>query len=221
MGKFGFVAWSVLVVIGFGFPGAVRGGVLSADWKSAGDNLLTRDQVSGFDWLDLTVTQDRSYNFVESQFGTGGLYEGFRHATRPELEAFLTSAGIPTIDWHSFENQVPVRDLIELVGATNPVGDMFFGPYAKGSFNGTDPFADGIHSVLFLQSPFRDPIIGYSNFTTGVVYDDSSDFWGGHWLVRENVAEPATVPEPGSLTLWMSAVACFGLVVWSKRKQPA
>jgi hypothetical protein len=54
---------------------------------------VTRDTNSGLDWLDATATAGMSYNDVSLQFGSGGAFEGYRYATLPELEGFLTAAG--------------------------------------------------------------------------------------------------------------------------------
>ncbi|MFT7235595.1 MAG: hypothetical protein ACI9QV_001177 [Methylophagaceae bacterium] len=36
----------------------------------------TTDTISGLDWLDVTTSKDQSYNYVSSQFGVGGVYQG-------------------------------------------------------------------------------------------------------------------------------------------------
>jgi hypothetical protein len=54
---------------------------------------VTHDTVSGLDWLDLTLSADRSYNDVSVNFGVGGDFEGYRYATETEITAFFDSAG--------------------------------------------------------------------------------------------------------------------------------
>ncbi len=34
----------------------VNAAIISVDWQTTGDNLITQDTASGLDWLDLTVT---------------------------------------------------------------------------------------------------------------------------------------------------------------------
>lgn len=59
-------------------------GANRADWnQSAGDGLLTRDTVSGLEWLDVTLTINQTYDQVR----TGNWYQaGFSHATMAELQ---------------------------------------------------------------------------------------------------------------------------------------
>lgn len=72
----------------------VNAAIISTDWKVAGDNLITHDTVSGFNWLDLTETNNLSYNAVVAQLGVGGIYEGFRVATSNEVVALWSNFGI-------------------------------------------------------------------------------------------------------------------------------
>ena len=45
----------VCVCLAF-FSFNVSAALVNVDWQTSGDNLVTRDTVSGLDWLDLTVT---------------------------------------------------------------------------------------------------------------------------------------------------------------------
>jgi hypothetical protein len=50
--------------------------------QGSGDGVITRDTVSGLDWLDLTTTVNQTYD----QVGTGSWYEaGFRYALQSEV----------------------------------------------------------------------------------------------------------------------------------------
>ncbi|MFW5448008.1 MAG: hypothetical protein ACKE8G_07720 [Methylophagaceae bacterium] len=50
----------------------------------------TSDALSGLDWLDLTTSVGQSYNYVSSQFGIGGAYEGWRYATGVEFNEMVS-----------------------------------------------------------------------------------------------------------------------------------
>ena len=56
--------------------------VVSADWMSGGDGLLTRDLDNDLEWLDLRQTMaandNRTYLDVSSELGIGGEFQGFR-----------------------------------------------------------------------------------------------------------------------------------------------
>jgi hypothetical protein len=55
--------------------------LINIDLKIAGDELITRDSNSGLDWLDLTETNGLSQNYILTQMGSGGLFDGWRYAT--------------------------------------------------------------------------------------------------------------------------------------------
>lgn len=60
--------------------------------QGSGDGVITRDTVSGLDWLDLTVTVNQTYDQVH----TGSWYEAdFRYALQGEVQTLFTHAGMP------------------------------------------------------------------------------------------------------------------------------
>ncbi|WP_101756743.1 hypothetical protein [Oceanicoccus sp. KOV_DT_Chl] len=74
---------------------ALIGLILSISTNAAIIDLgsVTRDTGSGLDWLDLTETVGISYNSVTSEFGEGGLFEGYRYATAAEFDQLVTNFG--------------------------------------------------------------------------------------------------------------------------------
>jgi hypothetical protein len=86
--------------------------VFERDWKTAGDGLLTYDDVNHRVWLDLSqtilssqfpgevpsqqATRENRYQYVVSQTGPGGMFEGFTVAKRGDVIALAESAGIDT-----------------------------------------------------------------------------------------------------------------------------
>jgi hypothetical protein len=94
--------------------------LISADWKSPSDALITRDTSTGLDWLDLTVTINRSRDSVLSGFDNGGDLEGFRYATTDEVVSLWLNFGI---DLELAPNTIPEYDsgvgqAINLLGDT-------------------------------------------------------------------------------------------------------
>ena len=63
-----------------------------------GPNTITRDTVTGLDWLDLTVTRGLSYEQVTAQMGPGGTYEGWRYATVAELDQLIANFGYVAVE---------------------------------------------------------------------------------------------------------------------------
>jgi len=62
----------LLVLILSAVSSGASAGLLSMDWQTAGDNLLTQDTVSGLQWLDLTETYGSPFGTVSAEFGAGG-----------------------------------------------------------------------------------------------------------------------------------------------------
>ncbi len=71
--------------------------LIQEDDASFGANSITFDDATGLRWLDLTVTNLQSYNSVLAQQTTGGTYEGYRFATRAEVEQLFTGQGVQTV----------------------------------------------------------------------------------------------------------------------------
>ena len=99
----------------------VDAALLSEDWKTSGDNLITYDNVSGLRWLDLTETYSLAFTEVSGQFGSGADFEGFRYATNAEVIDLWTnfsidlSFGAPT-STAGYESNV--QTAAELLGNT-------------------------------------------------------------------------------------------------------
>lgn len=64
--------------------GTAQAALVSADWNTAGDGLLTIDG-NGLKWLELTETAGMSLNSVLAELGTGGMFSGFRFAIADEI----------------------------------------------------------------------------------------------------------------------------------------
>ena len=158
---------------------------------------ITRDTDTGLEWLDVPLSQARTYLDVAGQFGPGGDFVGFRHATGDELVQLFTNAGIPNINSAaSAANVVAATALLDLVGATalqgsNPevfgfLSDVGLDPDSR--FNGELAFVDiGVDA--------------YAATTNQISRNEGVEFNSvGHWLVR--------VPEPGTGLMW-------GWLIWA------
>ena len=101
---------------------SVNSAVISMDRLTEGDGLITHDTVSGLDWLDLTETNNISRDYVLSQLGAGGEFEGFRYASSAEVVSlwanFEIDASIGTPRYYS-------GVLPGLVTATSYLGNVF------------------------------------------------------------------------------------------------
>ena len=73
---------------------SVNAEIISVDWQAAGDNLITRDTVSGLNWLDLTETNNMSFHQVVTELSVSGQFYGFRYATSAEVVTLWDNFGI-------------------------------------------------------------------------------------------------------------------------------
>ena len=55
----------------------------------------THDSATGLYWLDVTLTQNLSYNEVIQRLQPGAPLEGWRYADHTELEVLIQNFGIP------------------------------------------------------------------------------------------------------------------------------
>lgn len=56
-----------------------------------GVGTATRDTISGFEWLDLSLTRDFSFDTLTPELETGGLFNGYQLATRSEVSTFISN----------------------------------------------------------------------------------------------------------------------------------
>lgn len=150
-----------------------------------GPDTITLDTDANLELLDITLSTNRSFNEVSSQFGPGGDFEGFRHATPSEVEGFFSAAGIlgSTSDVTDFPLYIAVT---ELFGVT----DYF-------PSDPTKPETLGLMSDIHVGAIFYGQVAGVYYYTAV-----ASSTWGfgadygtescGHWLVRP-VSEPVTM----------------------------
>jgi hypothetical protein len=122
---FGIAAASALALL---LAPLAPAAVISRDWKTPGDGLLTYDDVNQRKWLDLTESRlsmfqganlEQRFQNSLSQLQPGGAFDGFHIAVRSDLFALAESAGINTANRSDFSgNEGPTRSLIALVGVS-------------------------------------------------------------------------------------------------------
>ncbi|HHH45128.1 MAG TPA: hypothetical protein ENK49_13410 [Gammaproteobacteria bacterium] len=101
------------------FSNAFATTLVARDWQAAGDNALTYDSSTNLEWLDLTQTLGESVVYVDSQLGAGGMYDGFRYATRTEVQQLFIDFGLfsaPNDD----ARVARIDELAALMGQTYP-----------------------------------------------------------------------------------------------------
>ena len=208
MNRFAWLAatWVALVISPIAANAALTGG----DYLTAGDGLLTLDTAHGVEWLDWTATVGYSYDSFEATLASGGLYDGWRRATRADLDNLLQSAGVPDPHGRTVANIPSVTNIISLLGATN-----FFSFLGTG--NSTDAMLAGSlggtgDSAAFTIETFDNPVtakageIGVTSHT--FVFTDM-----GNAIIRDI---PAAVPEPESYVMFLAGL---GLLTFAARRR--
>ena len=138
------------------------------------------DPSTGLEWLKLTFSVNRTYNDVSTQFGTGGDFEGFRHATIEEVLGFISEAGITIIDTGvSDPNIVTIyQNFAELVAPTI----LYTGYPAAFGVTGTQFGLESRGAVLIYGYPLGS--VCYIAQVGSFCPDTDTFPQLGHWLVR-------------------------------------
>jgi hypothetical protein len=217
-----------------GMPTILHGGIVERDFRVLGDGLLTYDDVSHREWLDLTETLDWNLPTLEAALSIGGSLCGFKSATLADLEELATSVGIPWITPWQFPTFTgkEANLLIELVGSLptdvddgpSQVPERFTPDFDDTIYLPPAPFGPTEVSVGFIADAS-----GLIAQTTVVVVGEelrpgqmnvpiSFKSWGGifvHEFELDSVAGPywlyRAVPEPNSLSLFLMFAAVRAL----------
>lgn len=164
-----------------------------------GNTTLSTD--TNLEWLDLTLTEGLSYNAaLASTYVTN---DGFRHATRAEVEAMFLEAGFATTN--NVNN--PVNDpaaqlLLNLMGCTANCGTINAMGRGFAIWDATFRIRPNYH-----LSGLGAGAAVVSLFTSnGGLIDETS----GHYLVRN--FQPVAISSPGTLALLGLGLAATGLL---------
>ena len=188
--------------------------LVEIDLVTPGDGLVTRDTVTGLDWLDLTETTLLSYTDVVT--GAGGYTAaGWRHATGDEVCALFANelAPVPCPDGNAavFSQFTQVVSLLGVTWVLNE-GPGHFAYYAIGAYDDGDA---------------GDGLVGNGSFAwgevTGVprtevgVHDDQINASEaasnrGNFLVRSS---PVPVPSLSAAALALLALT-LTLAAWAR-----
>ena len=149
----------------------------------------------GLEWMDVNQTTDLSFSDVVTQFDTGGLFEGFRHATGDEVNQLVTEFGYDPGS-SAQENAGPVSSLQDAIGTTFASATGFLQYSTLGYVD------DGQRMDLTLQILDPGEPATWSGFLfqtdPGPVVDANPAV--GHYLVM-------AVPEPAEFTLMLGLIA--------------
>ncbi len=180
------------------------------------NGLYTTDDVSGLDWLDLTVTDSQAYNSVEA------LNPGWRHATNSEVENIfstlfdgyysnLSNGGSSSSSGayaDQYEDTINFMSLFGITGTFNDNG--YITEYSWGAYLDENNILRQMGARLSTWSGATtlsgiDPTLDI-----GSIINTGNSYYGTY-MVRASV-----VPVPAAV--WLFASGLIGLVSLAKRQ---
>ena len=194
------------------------------------DNDSFIDTTTGLEWMDFGINNNYTYNFVASQLGEGGSYEGWSLATSDQVLTMWTNAfiglgaSIENTDYYG-TGQLMVKDGNEIVGSvfTDVFDVMSYntilgsdGMTATGAFEGQDGL-----STIYLANH-----IGLSNDLIRYDHIHLSDHENRDYLRTDTNIRYSTmlvktssidVPEPTTFAVF--ALGLMGLGIRRFKKQ--
>lgn len=213
-----FLVVALFICLG-AIPVTANAILISVDWQSAGDNLVTQDSGASLEWLDLTVTTGLTGTYVLNNF------PGWRYATLSEVNSLFEATGAtgPYSGWSDMNRNLAMP-LINLWGQTQEI------------IRGTETLWSSI--AIYDLSANSGNIAAVQHATPGFNFLSSRGDWFnsadfspsinlnlefaspeyGHALVRNM----APVPEPSTMLLFSTALIGFsGLRIKRKKEQDA
>lgn len=193
-------------------PQVAQSALVEADWRSAGDRLLTVDTATELEWLDVTVTQNLSWNTVTSQLAPPGPFAEFRRATNAEVLTFWSDAGIPDLSGAMpiAGNYAPAKALQQLWGHTGEMasgrpGEIYTIATTAESFNPVSGNVEGVAFLVVLEN--QGTARAYVRALLGRGPDETFPFVT-HALVRGG-STVAPIPEPPTIVLLFAGIAAL------------
>ena len=184
---------------------AITGLALSASANAAliDNGTFTTDDITGLDWLDLSITDSQAYNSAVS------LNPGWRHASYTEVQTLFSSSfdgaydtsnggGISTLGSGYTDQAADMATFISLFGETDTDMSIGFVADLYGDLRWTGVDAYNIH----LPSTFA-------------TYNDSAD--SGHSQAGIFMVRTSVVPVPAAV--WLFGSGLIGLVGFARRKK--
>jgi hypothetical protein len=211
-----FFPLAVAAVCTYLSPPTSSAAVISRDWKTPDDGLLTFDTVNKREWLDLSqsilssefpgddpsphFTRELRYQYVASQTGPGGLFEGFTVGTAGDVIALAHSASIDTSTLNPTTNGAAAAQLLSLVGPT---------------YEGAADFMAGLGLL-------DEPLVGDLTLIRPCVIIHSATFQAGVTFGRAHFQVPdppgvmmyRAIPEPTGIVLIAVGLGCLRSSHW-------
>ena len=186
--------------------------LVSMDLNTPGDGLITLDESTGLEWLDLSVTAGQDYVDAET------LNPGWRYATNAEVETIFPILFDGYYDtWPSGMSRETQGAYVDQRTDVNSFIDLFGIVWT----NSTDEASTGLYMdedniLRMMGAQYRFDPTDTDSFIFGLeytnVYSTTSNFLEGIYLVRDTV-----VPVPAAV--WLFGSGLLGLIGVARRKK--
>ena len=162
-------------------------GIVGNELPSDDDSNLTYDSETGLEWLDITLSTDRSYREISQEFGVGGDYDGFRFATGADLTTLFGNAGLILEDQRLPAVQ-QILDFFDLFGAEDPPPPWKDGLLSAGRFDDQNGDPDLVGLAFVSEVPVGadgdKALVRIRTDNTAFGRKDMKELFAGAWLVR-------------------------------------
>ncbi len=171
-------------------------GLISIDDSVLGQGKITRDTTTQFEWLDLDLTANLSWNAAETNYTA----LGFSHATVSQIEGLFTSGGITAIGTGAsagnYASSLALQDLITCRPGVNSTTSSSICT----SFAFTALDNSGRSELSWIDrndtTGVSTVIANSNNFIASSGLDSFRHISRSHWMVRS-----IEIPEPSSFYL--------------------
>jgi len=199
------------------FSFSANAALLSVDLNTSGDGLITRDDSTGLDWLDLTETNNTSRNYVLTQLGSGGLFDGWRYATSAEVVALwadnfgidLSIGASPSMSSVDPGVQTAAGFLGNIINEAYP---SFYDYGTSGVTSTVSTTNSPNYEFLGAYHQISASNTGYLTRTNSSLATSSSQGDAGHYLVQ-------TSPVPVPAAFWLFGSGLLGLIGIARSKK--
>ena len=142
------------------------------------NDTYTTDTDSGLDWLDVTASMFISHNEVVEQFGSGGVFEGWRYATGDEVNELISNylslgTAINTYDLVEF-SEPALDDLIVMLGDTYNAAILFNQGVENHVLVGVEDGLDYGYTVGLIADRYNGPVT-FTAYYEAIIVDNAED----------------------------------------------